>query len=200
MPNHCYNQLYVMGEPSDLDQFLAKIDNAFEQFGLTEDGRFTFTAFVPYTDNVLTGTSGTGKFVRRNGVWESTSLSQSEADSAGLEFYSGAYCEDSSGIVYTQFDMQDKGLVDWYSWNIDNWGTKWDAYSIDVERVQDNQLTIRFDSAWAPPSPVIHAMQEQHPELSITLEFEEPGMMFRGEIHEDGTEFTEDYEEEVEYS
>lgn len=33
---------------------------------------------------------------------------------------------------------------DWYSWNIENWGTKWNAYNI--ERTADNE--IMFDTAW----------------------------------------------------
>lgn len=45
----------------------------------------------------------------------------------------------------------------WYEWNCENWGTKWDAnLTVDVEfesmeRISDNMLSFTFDTAWSPP-------------------------------------------------
>lgn len=43
----------------------------------------------------------------------------------------------------------------WYEWNVENWGTKWDV-NIDVQndavtRFSDNSLSLWFDTAWSPP-------------------------------------------------
>lgn len=44
----------------------------------------------------------------------------------------------------------------WKSWNCENWGTKWNAYSGNVE--QDHYATVlTFDTAWSPPRPIMSA-------------------------------------------
>lgn len=43
-------------------------------------------------------------------------------------------------------------------WCRENWGTKWNAYDChDPERTSDS-LTLRFDTAWAPPYPWLAAV------------------------------------------
>jgi hypothetical protein len=60
----------------------------------------------------------------------------------------------------------------WYNWNINNWGTKWNACEVSVEFIEKN-LLIQFSTAWGQPDPVFVAMTEQHPELSFDFEWEE---------------------------
>ena len=200
MPNHCYNSLSITGDGRAIDAFMDKIQWACEKFGGNEENEgMTFTAFVPHTDNVLHGVTGHGRFVRRDGVWESTTLTEEQAAAEGLEYVYSKYMTDSSGAVFMQDEAKERGLVDWYDWNIENWGTKWDAYDVDVHRPTAEELYITFDTAWAPPVPVIQAMQEQHPELSIFASFDEYGMMIRGEIETDGTVTYLDYEEDNEW-
>lgn len=198
MPNHCLNTLSISASnPSYIDSFIDKIVRAFEKYGSYSRGgdKFTFAAFVPPTENVLNGSSGHASFVRQRGVWERTTLTAEQAEEQGLEYYRGEYGTDGRGVVYTKLEMEYLGLVDWYNWNIANWGTKWDAYDVQLDRQDDNYLAIHFSSAWSPPEPVVHAMQEQHPELAISMEFDESGMMFRGSIETDGSVYTEEYDE-----
>jgi hypothetical protein len=65
----------------------------------------------------------------------------------------------------------------WYSWNNRNWGTKWDATNpelvVDEENGENWVLVYKFDTAWAPPVPVIEKLSEQYPTLLLTLEYEE---------------------------
>ena len=44
---------------------------------------------------------------------------------------------------------------DWYNWNRQNWGTKWNAYS-----TEKNDNTIMFDTAWSSPIPVMEKLHE----------------------------------------
>lgn len=44
------------------------------------------------------------------------------------------------------------GHKTWYQWAIPNWGTKWNAYEVNVE---DN--IVSFDTAWNSPEPVLAA-------------------------------------------
>ena len=76
-------------------------------------------------------------------------------------------------------DTQAKAKVDnsWYSWNNRNWGTKWDATNPELVNEEENGenlvLVYQFDTAWAPPLPVMEKLSEQYPNLLITLSYEE---------------------------
>ena len=67
----------------------------------------------------------------------------------------------------------------WYEWNISNWGTKWEAQIYSWQRVNDNCITLNFDTAWAPPSLFYESMA-QNTEWYITATYWEPGMGFVG--------------------
>ena len=45
----------------------------------------------------------------------------------------------------------------WHSWNKENWGTKWGAYSQSCGIRDDDKAFIKFDTAWSVPYPVIAA-------------------------------------------
>ena len=63
------------------------------------------------------------------------------------------------------------GAKNWYDWSWDNWGTKWNAYEITVERDYDDQLRVEFLTAWSEPEPIFYALNEQYPDLDIYVEF-----------------------------
>ena len=60
----------------------------------------------------------------------------------------------------------------WYNFNVREWGTKWDAYDVDVE-VSENQFSVKWSSAWSPPTNAMIAMVEQHPSLDFDFRWEE---------------------------
>lgn len=72
---------------------------------------------------------------------------------------------------------EDNGLPNWYRWNIDNWGTKWnasvdDSWVIsDLENVYSYQYNLR--TAWADPRPIIVKMIEKYPHLDFEIQGEE---------------------------
>jgi len=68
-----------------------------------------------------------------------------------------------------------------YEWCINNWGTKWKACSTTLDKSK-NMLKYSFDTAWAPPIPVINEIIRRFPKLVFYLFYEELGMMFQGEI------------------
>lgn len=46
--------------------------------------------------------------------------------------------------------IKETGYNSWYDWSCDKWGTKWNAYSTSID-----SATLRFDTAWALPEPVL---------------------------------------------
>jgi hypothetical protein len=61
----------------------------------------------------------------------------------------------------------------WYGWNNRNWGTKWDACQVDIKLEDDESITYYFETAWAPPYPVIEKLSEQYPQLEMQLHYNE---------------------------
>lgn len=66
----------------------------------------------------------------------------------------------------------------WYDWNINNWGTKWDANLIDWDREDDNTIYMYFDSAWAPPIGLYEYLTEN--EWIVDAVYHESGMGYAG--------------------
>jgi len=46
----------------------------------------------------------------------------------------------------------DPVLPAWYTWNVKNWGTKWDINYCEVHEQSPTEVILKFDSAWAPPT------------------------------------------------
>ncbi len=74
---------------------------------------------------------------------------------------------------------------DWYSWNVRNWGTKWDVAVGDNEAYSDTYIEgptengenlvvyYNFHTAWSPPMPAMEKLSAQYPKLLFTLSYEE---------------------------
>ncbi len=80
------------------------------------------------------------------------------------------------------------------------WGTKWDVgggWNHAYVQEHEDKVTIGFDTAWAPPLPVIKAMSVLYPELKFHLVYFEPGERFAGEARFfDGYEKHDRYEDD----
>lgn len=88
------------------------------------------------------------------------------------------------------------GAEDWYHWNCDNWGTKWNARAISLKD-NGNSLEFEFDTAWSPPIPIIQKLSKLFPDLKLTLTYAESGMGFAGrEVYEKGHRTLQKYTED----
>lgn len=91
-------------------------------------------------------------------------------------------------------NVEKYGYPNWYDWRIAKWGTKWSPSQVSVRR-SDDGLELYFNTAWAPPIPLVEEAARQFPSLQFRLHYLERGMAFQGMlICEDGktTEREED--------
>ena len=91
------------------------------------------------------------------------------------------------------------GADNWYDWNIQNWGTKWDTSQVYIDSVNTDDpdystITLSFDTAWSPPIRFYEELFEQmnvdcedmgDPTFHIRATYYEPGCDFTG-VWEDG--------------
>jgi hypothetical protein len=82
------------------------------------------------------------------------------------------------------------GASDWYTWSVDNWGTKWNCDAQDWTR-NDDSITFWFDSAWAPPTELYKYIYRDT-DFAIDAEYHEEGMCFVGRFI-DGEDETYEY-------
>lgn len=74
--------------------------------------------------------------------------------------------------------LRDYGADDWYSWNMNNWGTKWQGSSAEILYEDGESIIISFETPWSAPHKLFKYLQE---ELKLTI--------VGGSIYEDGSEF-----------
>lgn len=79
------------------------------------------------------------------------------------------------------------GHADWYSWQVSNWGTKWDIGPLSEIYKNDNldgtsTISVGFDSAWSPPVSAVQKLYEKfkNENIQIRLEYFESGCAFLG--------------------
>lgn len=76
-----------------------------------------------------------------------------------------------------------------HNWRTKNWGTKWGASSVQVNKVDNLSrgeagLHYIFITAWAPPAPILQATQKIP--VIAQLDFYEPGESFLGTLYAEG--------------
>lgn len=77
--------------------------------------------------------------------------------------------------------MDATGYADWYSWAVENWGTKWTmsvhAWGGDPD---DGHFYVQGDTAWGPPLQLLIKASTQFPEVVFRISYSEEGMGFAG--------------------
>jgi hypothetical protein len=94
-------------------------------------------------------------------------------------------------------NIEKYGHASWYSWRIENWGTKWEISEGEFDYDPETKsATGWFQSAWSPPVTAMEALTELG--FIVELRYREEGMSFVGEYtSEDGDEcFNVDFEDE----
>ena len=67
----------------------------------------------------------------------------------------------------------------WYSWRLENWGTKWDAGEAYAD-LEGDTLSLNFDTAWGPPTTAYENYTNDNTDMHIEAGYYEPGMCFVG--------------------
>ena len=95
------------------------------------------------------------------------------------------------GEMYVGYERE-YGAKDWYDWRCANWGTKWNAYSSDINIISDSSVEISFDTAWAGVPDLIRKLTEMYPNLNFEYKFADEDMGYNtgvGYTDEDGFTF-----------
>lgn len=85
----------------------------------------------------------------------------------------------------------------WYTWRLQNWGTKWDVYETHCTRIDANTLQLIFYTAWSPPMPVYEKLTDMG--FEVTARYLDEGWGYIGEYTEGNDWCTDDVESVAEH-
>lgn len=75
-------------------------------------------------------------------------------------------------------ECKQKGIPNWYDWNCENWGTKWDTHGVDLIDETANTVDIQFDTAWSPPLAWFNYIYSEG--WKVHARYKDEGFMFVG--------------------
>ena len=171
MPNHCHNRVTFY---SDDTTAILKLHKIFSK-GLEND------------DNVDTG-SVFGHFVPEPD-WTKVPLTENTVKEYSWDKPRGEVGEcpvmiiDEEQPIRNGLRFKSTGVMDdrWYNWRVQNWGTKWDCYSLEIDECDmPHGFEVNFETAWSPPEEIHTAICEQFDDLSISWCYDEPGCEVAG--------------------
>lgn len=87
---------------------------------------------------------------------------------------------------------------DWYNYNLENYGCKWNCEAMDwsIQKIDDDldrsMVRVNFDSPWGPPTKLYETLSEDE-SLNVYAEYNEEGMGFVGRF-EDGEDECYEYD------
>lgn len=185
MPNWTGNRLSIIGSVEDINLFEADRLAALKANDCDMEQIITFHMVLPMPKELKGTTSPrrrTAEELRQNAKdygWSDEVLQDNLANALTPE--------DAAKLDELKAKF---GADNWYDWCNNNWGTKWDACHASYERVPfgimgKERAEISFDTAWAAPEPVIHALVRKYPNLNFVHSYSYEG--------EENTDFTVDY-------
>lgn len=77
----------------------------------------------------------------------------------------------------------------WYGWSLENWGTKWNAYAVEITAAPGDHAVVQFDTAWSHPYPIVEELSRRFPDQPIHVRYadEDLGSNFGEYVILDGT-------------
>ena len=176
MPNHVTNILTITGP----EELVAKIKS--EISGEHDDGEamhIDFNKIIPRPDtlNITSGSStSNGIAILKWRAGDTSDIRKIMGYQWATEFESEEALithmleNKTANLEEAQKALDNERLYehqDWYSWSVNKWGTKWNAYSQEAK--EDG--AIKFETAWSTPYPVIEALSLKFPEAVISMRY-----------------------------
>lgn len=175
MPNHITNRLYVTANSAEeLTDFLKSIG--------TKESAIDFNKIVPMPQD-LKGTEESSTTNESIAYYlQQTNQEEIAQQIRMLSFYMKKFdtkgkSEDKLKEMYEigkkyVDNFKKYGATTWYNWCLNNWGTKWNAYSTDLW-FDKNKIgaIITFDTAWSGVPDLIEKLAKKFPNIYFEYKF-----------------------------
>ena len=76
----------------------------------------------------------------------------------------------AKGLIQNLKAFQATGYHEWYKWNLDNWGVKWEASNCKSKELSDfNTIVFSFDTAWGCPEYFVRELSKLYPTSTFEM-------------------------------
>jgi hypothetical protein len=166
MPNWVFNGLTIEGNPEQINKLVEQMNEPFKK--------------VADNWNPETHDMEVKLYTYPNPVFAFHNIYNHKNDGVTDEEYLAQPPRDLPIEEQMKFNTND-----WYSWNVRNWGTKWDVAVDPDNKYPDTYIEgptpngenlvvyYNFNTAWSPPLPAIQKLSDLFPTLLFTLSYEE---------------------------
>lgn len=162
MPNWVTNNVRINADETLLAKIREEVKGT--PYSNGEDREFDFNTIAPIPTELVGTTSPT------------RIISQEDYDKQEERIAKGDLTEGektfgvSRGITQEMHDdfVERFGFADWYGWQINNWGTKWNASSVYWN--DDNEF-VSFNTAWSTPFELLVALSKKYPQATFEVEY-----------------------------
>ena len=160
MPNWVMNELTcIFPDAEQLNAFKSKVDE-----------KNFYNSFIPMPE-VLEGTSSPhlapGDFIDAVNKRKHTNF---------LTLEEVASCDDewdarrAKEVIQNIKAFEQTGYHNWHSWNLNNWGVKWDASNLKSKELPDfNTVVYYFDSPWGCPEHFVKELSKLYPDATFEM-------------------------------
>jgi len=188
MPNHTSINLKITGEIADVKKFVETVNHG--KVDENTEGKFDFSTIVPIPKDLI-GTMAPVSILTQEELdkeWDKYNKS-SKKDKEKRDKIWGKPTKHSFGMTKEQSNklIKKHGFNDWYSWQVHNWGTKWNAYEIGAWSLGFEGAEIIFCTAWSPPIAFLVNASKKFQDLTFEIKYSDEGGAFVGKtIIEEG--------------
>ena len=160
MPNWVMNELTCIFP--NVEQY-----NAFKEKANTESFYNSFFPMPEVLDGTLSPHLAPGDFIAQVNKRKNTNfLTLEEVVSCDDKWDA----EKAKDIIKNIKAFEQTGYHDWYSWNLDNWGVKWDAKDCNSQSVPDFfTVVFDFDSPWGTPELFVIGLSKLYPDATFEM-------------------------------
>lgn len=140
-----------------------------------------------YCDNELTikgRVSDIDKFLEECVTVTTSPFPNSDSKDIALQHYF-----DFEKVLPTPTFDNESQTDNWYTWRINNWGTKWnncETYSFRIAQTEEDMVELHtfFTTAWCPPDKIYAHLAEKYKETTLEIEakYYEGGCAFAGDL------------------
>lgn len=185
MPNWCKNAMLITGKKEDIESFVSKVE--------TLESDFDFNGIIPMPETLSVEASSIAEKAYAVYYGDKYTAQRALGATSDAEFEEKfkEYQKDLSAKKLADtyhFNKTNYGHTTWYEWSIQAWGTKWNAFEasqgelIQVAQSELYQLDYFFETAWDFPKKVYATIAQQYPELVFSIDVDEEGGFFWGNI------------------
>lgn len=173
MPNWCDNELYITGNDKDISAFLDACKGNGPAYRLSESDK-------QFTDpNQVKG----DYLIPQPHEFTFNALVPVPHDILEI-----GYSKEGTSSINSILGRE--AAQDGYSWQIQNWGTKWDVNEPAINLTNHGSASLIFSTAWSPPIAWVSKVAEIFPWLQFELLFGELGNVYAGSFVWEGGEIT----------